>query len=168
MRTFSSDRLFHSFHTAGTNGRLDLSLPWCASCCPINCPCKTWSGSWIARFAKKTVALNLRSSAGWMPARTGKFSVGEGRKHPVTIHKASSSMRTTTPNWCAVLSCGVDQEKSRDGQCLGICTPSGSRKLPQQRDFGGEFFAQSLEVVTESERPVQLYPKIRWVWIGRQ
>ena len=49
-------------------------------------------------------------------------------------------MRTTTPNWCAVLSGGVNQGKSRDAQCLGTCTPSRSRKLPQQRDSGGEFF----------------------------
>ena len=73
-------------------------------------------------------------------------------------------MRTTTPNWCAVLSCGVDQRNSRDAQCLGNRSSSGSRKSPRQRDSGGEFFAQSLEVVTESERPVQLYPKIRWDW----
>ena len=77
-------------------------------------------------------------------------------------------MRTVTPNWCAVLSGGVDQGKSRDVQCLGTCTLSGSRKSPQQRDSGGEFFAQSLEVVTESERPIQLYPKIRWDWTGWQ
>ena len=66
---------------------------------------------------------------------------------------------STTPNWCAVLSCGVDQGNSRDAQCLGTCTPSGSRKSPQQRDSGGEFFAQSLKVVTESERPVRLFPQ---------
>ena len=77
-------------------------------------------------------------------------------------------MRTTTPNWCAVLSGGVDQGKSRDAQCLGTCTPSGSRKSPQQRNSGREFFAQSLEVVTESERPIHLYPKIRWDWTGLQ
>ena len=27
---------------------------------------------------------------------------------------------------------------------------------------------QSLEVVTESKRPIQLYPKIRWDWTGWQ
>ena len=31
-----------------------------------------------------------------------------------------------------------------------------------------KFFAQSLELVMESERPVQLYPKIRWDWTGWQ
>ena len=72
----------------------------------------------------------------------------------------AASIRTTTPNWCAVLSCGVDQGKSSDAQCLGTCTLFGSCKSPQQRHSGGEFFAQSLEVMTESERPIQLYPKI--------
>ena len=77
-------------------------------------------------------------------------------------------MRTTIPNWCTVLSGGVDQGKSRDVQCLGICTLPGSRKSPQQRESGGEFFAKSLEVLTESERPIQLYLKIRWDWAGLQ
>ena len=30
-----------------------------------------------------------RSSAGWMPARIGRLSAGVGRRHPVTIRKAS-------------------------------------------------------------------------------
>ena len=75
-------------------------------------------------------------------------------------------VRTATPNWCAVLSCDVDQGKSRDAQCLGTWNPSGSRKSPQQCDLAGESFAQSLEVKTESERPVQLHPKIRWTGQG--
>ena len=88
----SLDKLPNSFHTAGTNGHLDISLPRCASCCPTNCPCSTLSGSWIAQLAKESVAPNRRSSAGWMPARTGKSSVGVGRKHPLTMHKASLRM----------------------------------------------------------------------------
>ena len=32
--------------------------------------------------------------------------------------------------------------------------------------LGWEFRAQNLEVVTESERPIQLYPKVRWNWTG--
>ena len=77
-------------------------------------------------------------------------------------------MRTTTPNWCAVLSGRIEQGKNRDAQCLGSCTPSRPRKSPQQRNSGGEFLAQSLKVVTESKRPIQLYPKIRWDWTGWQ
>ena len=69
-------------------------------------------------------------------------------------------MHTTTPNWCVVLSCKVDQGKSRDEQRLATRTPSGSRSS------GGDSFAKSLEEVTESERPIQLYPKLRWDWTG--
>ena len=89
---FSSDKLSNSFLAAGTNGRLDPSLPRCASYCPTNCPCSTWMGLWIARFARESVAPNRRSSAGWMPARTGKSSVGMGRKHLVTVRTASLRM----------------------------------------------------------------------------
>ena len=88
----SSDKLPNSFHAAGTNGRLDLSLPRCASCCPTNYPRSTGSRSWIAQFAKESVAPNRRSSAGWMPVRTDKSSVGVGRKHPMTMRKASLRM----------------------------------------------------------------------------
>ena len=58
------------------------------------------------------------------------------------------------PNWHAVLSGKVDQERSRDKQCLGTCTPSRSYKSAQQRNSGTEFFVQSLEVMTESERSI--------------
>ena len=85
----SSDKLSNSFHAAGTNVRLDLSLPRCTSCCPTNCPSITWSRLWIAQYARESVAPYWWSSAGWIPARTGKYSVGIGRKHPVTMRKAS-------------------------------------------------------------------------------
>jgi len=42
-----------------------------------------------ARRARDSVAPLRRSSAGWMPARTGRLSVGGGRRYPVTIRKAS-------------------------------------------------------------------------------
>ena len=77
-----------------------------------------------------------------------------------------ASMHTMTPNWFAALSYGVDQGKSRDMQCLGICTPPRSGKLPQQCNLDGESFAQSLEEGAESDRLIQLYPKIRWDWTG--
>ena len=88
----SLDKLPNSFHAAGTNGRHDLSLPRCTSCCSTNCPCSIWSGSWIALFAKDNVAPNRRSSVGWISARTGKSSVVVGRKYPVRMRKASVRM----------------------------------------------------------------------------
>jgi len=43
----------------------------------------------MARRARDSVAPLRRSLAGWMPARMGRLSAGVGRKHPVTIRKAS-------------------------------------------------------------------------------
>ena len=89
----SSDKLPNSFHATGTNRRLGRGLPRCASSCPTNCTCNTRLGSWIvAQFIKESVAPNRQSSAGWMPARTGKTSVGVVCKHPVTMYKASLRM----------------------------------------------------------------------------
>ena len=73
---------------AGTNGCLDfrrrafaldgrVSAEW--SRCPRS----------MARGARDSVAPLRRSSAGWMPARMGSLSAGVGRRHPVTIRKAS-------------------------------------------------------------------------------
>ena len=82
------------------------------------------------------------------------------------VNKAS--MLTTTPNWCAVLSNRVDQGKSRDAHCLGTCTRSRSPQVASTTQRGWRVLAQSLKVVTESERPIQLYHKIRWDWTGWQ
>ena len=43
----------------------------------------------MARRARDSVAPLRRSSAGWMPARIGRLFAGVGRRHPVTIRKAS-------------------------------------------------------------------------------
>ena len=152
-----------------------IKVPRCTSSCPTNCLCNTWLGSWIPQFAKRSVAPNLPSSGGWMSARTGKSSVGVGCKQPMKMRKASFRMLSMR-RVCVLRhqigaqysAGGVDQGKSRDAQCLGTCTSFGSRKSLQQRNSGEECFAQSLEVVTESERPIQLYPKIRWDWTGWQ
>ena len=43
----------------------------------------------MARRPRDSMAPLRRSSAGWMPARMGRLSAGVGRRHPVTIRKAS-------------------------------------------------------------------------------
>ena len=48
-----------------------------------------WSGSRELRLARESVAPWRRSSAGWMPERTGRYTDGVGRRHPVTMRKAS-------------------------------------------------------------------------------
>jgi len=43
----------------------------------------------MARRARDNMAPLRRSSAGWMPARIGRLFAGVGRRHPITIRKAS-------------------------------------------------------------------------------
>jgi len=43
----------------------------------------------MARCGRDSVAPMRRSSAGCMTARVGRLSAGVGRRHPVTIRKAS-------------------------------------------------------------------------------
>jgi len=73
---------------AGTNRCLDFrrrafALDGRVSAERTRCP-----GS-MARRERDSVAPLRRSPAGWMPARVGKLSARVGRRHPVTICKAS-------------------------------------------------------------------------------
>jgi len=47
------------------------------------------SRSSMVRRARDSLAPLRRSSAVWMPARMGRLSAGGGRRHPITIRKAS-------------------------------------------------------------------------------
>ena len=85
----SPARLFKRFRAAGTNVHLYLSLFWRASEDPLKRPYKIRSGSRDSRWAKESVAPSPRSSAGWMLENMGKWSVGVGRRHPVTTRKTS-------------------------------------------------------------------------------
>ena len=83
----SPARLFKRFHTASTNGHLDLSLPWQVSKDPLK---KTIQGQGPEIYGKpRSVTPSWQSSAGWMPKSMGKQSIGVGCKHPVTMCKAS-------------------------------------------------------------------------------
>ena len=42
----------------------------------------------VLSLAKKSIASCCQSSDGWMSEKTGKWSVGEERRHSVTTHKA--------------------------------------------------------------------------------
>jgi len=82
-----SDELM-SCCAAGTNGCLDLRRRVFALSGEVSAEWSRCPGS-MARRAKDSVAPMRRSSAGWMPARMGRLSAGVGRRHPVTIRKAS-------------------------------------------------------------------------------
>ena len=47
-----------------------------------------------AQQASARIAPSRRSQAGWMPAKTDMLSVNVGRKHPVTMCKASLMMQS--------------------------------------------------------------------------
>ena len=85
----NSDKLCNSFRAAGTNGRLDLSLSLLLAFGSVSWPCKMQPGSKELRLAKESVTPWWRRSADWMPEKTGRLSVGVGRRHPVTMRKAS-------------------------------------------------------------------------------
>ena len=79
---------FMSCCAAGTNGCLDLRRRATALGGRVSAEWSRCPGS-MAQRPRVSVAPLRRSSAGWMPARIGKLSAGVGRRHPVTIRKAS-------------------------------------------------------------------------------
>ena len=92
---------------AGTNGCLDFMRRASALDGRVSAKWSRCPGS-MARRARDWVAPMRRSSAGWMPARVGRLSAGVGRRHPVTIRKASlmvGSMRRDEH-------CGTKQARS--------------------------------------------------------
>ena len=74
--------------TAGTNECLDLRRRASALDGRVSAEWSRCPGSMARRPRDSSVPLR-RSSAGWMPARIGRVSAGVGRRHPVTIRKAS-------------------------------------------------------------------------------
>ena len=73
----------------------------------VSVECSRCPGS-MAWHARDSVAPLRRSSAGWMPARIGRLSVGVGCRHPVTNSQGGVDevgMSTATPYRQAVL-CG--------------------------------------------------------------
>ena len=86
----SSDKLCNNFRAAGTNECLHFSLSLLAASDSIYWPCRMLSGSKKLRLAKENVAPWRRSSTGWIPERTGRLSVGVGRRYLVAMRIVSS------------------------------------------------------------------------------
>ena len=128
---------------AGTNMCLDLSwrtilldgqvrAEW------SRCPC------FRGYRARDSVAPLWRSPAGWMPARIGRLSTGVGRRHPVTIRKASlmaGSMRRvwalrhhTGAQYSAVVECTRAKVAVRKVVALAHQPESASRLKRVTRD----------------------------------
>ena len=77
-----------SCSAADTNGCLDLRRRASAFDGRVSAEWRRCPGS-IARRPRDSVAPLRRNSAGWMPARIGRLPAGVGRRHSVTIRKAS-------------------------------------------------------------------------------
>ena len=76
----------------------DENTEFCGVLCPLRIPLMIWvwvSAKWsrcprsMARRARDSLAPLRQRLAGWVPARIGSLSTGVGRKHPVTICRAS-------------------------------------------------------------------------------
>ena len=67
----------------------------------------------MARRPRDSVAPLRRSSAGWMPARTGRLSAGVGRRHPVTIRKVSLMVGSIRRVWALRLQAGAAPKQER-------------------------------------------------------
>ena len=92
-----SDKLM-SFCAAGTNGCLDLRRRASTLDGQVSAEWSRFPGS-MARRPRDSVAPMRQSSAGWMPARIGRLSVGVGRKHPVTVGMASLMVGSIRRVW---------------------------------------------------------------------
>ena len=124
VRKPNVDKLCNNIRVAGTIGYLDFSLVLLAACDSVSWSCRMWPGFKQLRLAKESVATWRRSSAGWVPERTGRLSVGVRRRHPVTIRK--ESLRTlskrrvcalgyqagaqTQQSSCYVVSCSIEPQ----------------------------------------------------------
>ena len=82
----SPARLFNKSSAAITS-----SLSWQAFADPLKSPYSVFSGPRDQAQAKESVAPSqqISASAGWIPESMARWSVGMGRKYPVTMHKAS-------------------------------------------------------------------------------
>jgi len=107
-----SDKL-RSCCAADTNGCLDLRRPAFALDERVSAEWNRCPDS-MAWSVRDSVAPLRRSSADWMPARIRRLSAGVGRRHPVTIRKASLmagsmrrvwALRHQTGAWYSAVEC---------------------------------------------------------------
>ena len=148
---------------ASTSGCLDLRRHALALDARVSAEWSRCPGS-VARRVRGSVAPLRRSSADWMPARIGRLSAGVGRRHPVTIRKAS--LMAESMRWVWALRHQTGAQYSADqgwgGYSQSCCssTPAGACKLLQERDAWCQLLAKWLKMSTIRERPVQRYSEI--------
>ena len=80
------------------------------SCFAVSAEWSRCPGS-MARRPRDSVVPLRRSSAGWMPARIERLSAGLGRRHPVTIRKASLMAGSMRRVWALRHQTGAQNSK---------------------------------------------------------
>ena len=126
--------------SAGTNECLDLRRRASAHDGQVSAD---WSRcpSSMARRVRDSVAPLRRSSTSWMSARIGRLSAGVGRRHPVTIRKASLMAGLMRRLWalphqtgaqCSAVEC--TRAKAAVRRVVAPALPSGASKPLQECD----------------------------------
>ena len=155
------DNSLSSLRAAGTKGcQRRILSSWAVMGLTIN----WWNrclGSIRLQYIRNRVAPCRRSSDGWIHARVGKYSVGVGRRHPVTMCMTSlrnivneARISAATSDWYAVLRCEIHQGEGCYLQCFCVSNLPGPYKLPQQCDTLFLLFAQCHDMMMERERSV--------------
>jgi len=120
---------------AGTNGCLDLRRCAAAPDGRVSAERRRCPGS-MARRPRDSVAPLRRSSAGWVPARIGRLSAGVGRRHPVTIRKASLMVGSVRRVWALRHQTGAQYsavEWTRDRVAIRNGIPPAPQPEPASR-----------------------------------
>ena len=156
-RLLMSDELM-SCYVVGTNGCVDLRCCAFALDGHVRAEWSRCPGS-MARHATDSVASLQWSSAGWMPAWFGRLSAGVGRRHPVTICKASLMAGSMRHVWALRHQTGaqysaVEWTRAKVAVRQSYCpsTPARASKPPQERDGWYQLFAKFLKVSAIRER----------------
>jgi len=101
---------------AGTNGCLGLRRRASALDGQVSAEWSRCPG-YMAWCPRDSVAPLRQSSAGWMPAIVGRLSAGVGRRHPVTVCKASLMARSIKQVWALRHQTGVQYSTV---ECTGL------------------------------------------------
>jgi len=137
---------------AGTNGCLDLRRRTFQLNGRVSADWSRCSSS-MARRPRDSVAPLRRSSAGWMPAWVGRLSAGVGRRHPVTIRKASLMARSMRRILALRHQTGA-QYSAVECTRARVATRRVVAPAPQPEDAWCQLLAKWLKVSTICERPV--------------
>jgi len=133
-----------------------------------------WTGKrWVEQLSRihstvcyrDSVVPLRRSSVGWTPSRMGRLTVGFGRRHPVTIRKASLMIRSMWRVWAlrhqTGAPCSAAEWTTGKVAVRNVVTPALQRERASlEGDAWCQLFANQREVSAMREGPVQSYSEV--------